>query len=347
MILDQWKTFAEFTAAEQATGGPDPHMNCVGEIARQAGLGWLSTAWLGALYCAVYNVPTALALHREFPDPEAVEKTRTLEWLRSNWKGITFRPERKTVRTPERLSKCLDSFAAFVRRLDKATDRWSKITSAADRFEQAFLDVQTVYSIGRYASEKYLEYGRRFCAFGVEVEDIRAKGGWSPREGLALLFPEHAEVITGGDDPETVGLVEDMAAVALKRLQKEWSVKLDFYNFQVMLCDYKQAAVGRHNYPGKSHDKELYYDAVITPHWGTVAVDMYRARAELFPHWALGEFAGWTGIRDELSKVLVDHGYVWTDAVYDWACSPDLSRPTEHGHPPAPPRGQSSFSLAP
>ena len=320
--IEHWQKFYEFCYYEKLAGGPDPHMACVGAAARLRGMSWDESAWLGALYASVYNVPTALALHSRFPTPDhALDQGEVEEWLRANWAGIAFRRERKAVRSPIKLARCLTSFAEFCdpERLEATVASWKDIASPVARFETAFEDVCSVYGIGRYIGQKFIEYGRRYCDFQTQVHDIRAKDGWSPRVSLALLAPEHAELlIDGGDSPETVRTVEAIATQAREQLSTIYGLDLDYYELQVLLCDYKQSAVGRRQYPGRSQDSELDYDVKIAPHWGTKHTEMYDVRRAIFPSWALGEHSGWDGVRKELRGVLVDHGYTWSDALYDY-----------------------------
>lgn len=330
-VTDHWQGFYEFCYYEHLAGGPDPHMACVAEVGRQAGLDRAGLAWLGALYASVYNVPTALVLHHRFPTPAAVEELDAMAWLTEHWAGIALRRERKAVRSPEKLARCLASWAAFCRphELEARLHHWYMLTE--DRYEVAFDEVCTVYGVGRYIGQKWIEYARRYCDAAPRVNDVRARDGWSPREALALLYPQRAALLTeGGDSPDVVAAVEAIAAELRTTLDDLYELPphLDFYELQVLLCDYKQSAVGQRQYPGRSQDSEIEYDAKIAPHWGARQEAMYAARAAIFPHWALGELSGWSGVRKDLGKVLARHRYTWSDSLYSWEHSrADLANP--------------------
>ena len=327
---DHWRQFYEFCRWEKEAGGPDPHMTCVGQICIDANYPAGTKAWLGALYAAVYNVPTAMALFRMYDDPRMLLTGGTAApRLKEHWAGLAFRRERKAVRDPEKLARCLTSFAQFVLALPAIQDGWDDIEDPAERFEAAFADVCKVYGVGRYIGQKYIEYGRRFCGFDARVGDIRARDGWSPRESMALLMPEHAALLTdGGDGDEAVAKIEALAQDVRNHVLNEYGLQLDFYELQVLLCDYKQSWSGKRQYPGRSQDSELAYDAKISPHWGQPCVEMYAARARAFPVRALGEVCGWTGVRDELGHTLADYGYTWSDLQFDWQRSKnDLRHP--------------------
>lgn len=328
-----WKFFAEFCTYELRAGGPDPHMKLVGQMSKNDEASAAETAWRGLCYCAVYNVPTAAVLWVHWPQERVLADGPTaLEvWLRNHWKGIAFRRERKAVRRPDWLSKCLYSAAEWASKLPekRATEfGWfAKELDPSARFELAYDDACSVYGFGRYIGQKYVEYGRRYLGWPAQVQDIRPKGGWSPRASLALLFPQHATVLNGGDGKEEVAVAIDCSLHAKNRLAQEFGVDVDWYLLQVLLCDYKQSVVGRRQFPGKSQDSELEYDNKLAPFWGKCE-GMYRARRELFPHQVLGELNGWNHVRKELGYVLHDYGYTWTDFHYDYNATTQLQTPT-------------------
>lgn len=333
-MLDHWKFFAEFCRYEIAAGGPDPHMRLVGEICRHEQSSWIETAWRGLCYCSVYNVPTAVVLWTHWP-AERVRATSVVElteWLRNNWRGIAFRRERKAVRTPEKLARCLHSAAEWVRELPAKRmegQLWfDPSLGQVARFEMAYDDACSVYGFGRYIGQKYVEYAHRYMGTAAAAYDIRPRGGWSPRAALALLFPEHEPALNGGDSPEELRIADMCAREARERLNNN-GILLDWYLLQVLLCDYKQSAVGRRQYPGKSQDTEMEYNAKIAPHWGECQV-MWDARRRIIPDTCLGELQGWHGVRKELGYVLTKHGYTWTDFLYDYLKSKDHLETPHH-----------------
>jgi hypothetical protein len=330
---DHWQNFYDFCRLDKAAGGPDPHMACIGRISDTRCLDRRGTAWLGVLYASVYNVPTALVLSKQFPTPEsALSYTDVEAWLLDNWGGIAFRRERKAVRSVEKLAKCISSAAAYVDVLTGHIEAWHSVADEAQRYEKAFEDVcGGIYGFGRYIGQKWIEYLRRYCGVDVQVGDIRSKDGWSPRHALALLYPEHKELLEdGGDGPDAVAKVEQIATEARETLSGVFGLTLDYYELQVLLCDYKQCWVGKRQYPGRSQDSELDYDRKLQAYWGHPQAEMYEARKSFAPKWALGELNGWDGVRKPLGEVLRVHGYMWTDSKYNWNKSKNnLSQPTK------------------
>jgi hypothetical protein len=322
---DHWQQFHDFCYLDKKAGGPDPHMVCTGQIAKQRGLGQAESAWLGACYVSVYNVPTALVINRRFPTAgSALDRMEVEAWLLDNWAGITFRRERKAVRSVEKLARCLSSAASYCLDVEGRLAAWMSAPTSASQYEAAYADVcGGVYGWGRYNGQKWIEYGRRYCDFPVRVHDVRAKDGWSPRHALGLLYPEHRPLLEdGGDGPDAVREVEALAADARDTLAVVYGLELDFFELQVLLCDYKQCWVGRRQYPGRSQDSELDYVSKIAPHWGRdVFAEQFAARRVVAPRWALGELNGWEGVRKPLGAVLRDHGYTWSDSLYLWSAS--------------------------
>lgn len=337
---DHLQQFADFCRWDRAAGGPDPHMACVGQICKQQNFTPAQTLWLGALYCAVYNVPTALVLLAKWPTAEAAyaDEERTI-WLAENWAGIAFRRERKAVRSAIKLGRCIESVAMWCLDAQSTTEAWDLSPGADERYELAFDDVtKNIYGFGRYIGQKFLEYGRRYCAWNVQVQDIRADDGWSPREGLALLMPGYSHMLTSEkNDALTLESINALADMLREDVLKKHQLTLDYYELQVFLCDYKQSWTGKRQYPGRSQDSELDYFNKIKDHWGKPPGDatllfqpMFKARVAIFPHKALGEINGWHGVRKKLGKVLSTNGYTWSDLVYSWHRSKDLSKPVKH-----------------
>ena len=321
-IVDQekhWDYFAEFIRYEMAVGGPDPHMVLVGHMSED--VSWHERVWHGICYVSVYNTPTAEALWRTWPWAAVVDNRERLEvWLRTHWKGIATRRERRSVRSAEKLAHCLADGAEWVQRCEPFFDIGSPPSLA--RYETMWNSCQRIYALGRYATIKLLEYFGRYCGLSSRMPDMRARGGWSPREALAMLYPEHASVLTGDDSEATLRHVDGLAVKGRQFLLEKYGLSLDNFLFQVMLCDYKQSYVGRRQYPGRSHDSELEYARVVSAHFGGES-DMWATRRRLFPSRALGELSGWSGVRKELGGVLRDFGYTWSDIRFSYLASKD------------------------
>lgn len=330
-----WEHFADFVRWERAVGGPDPHMALVGKLSENEE--WLERVWRAGCYIGVYNVPVAQALWQElsWKDVVAHSADALRDWLTENWEGIVTRRERRSVRTPAQLGRFLQEYAEWAYELHRRPWLDPGYASPAARYELAWDDCQRVYALGRYVALKLLEFLRRYCEAPLELPDLRARGGWSPRAGLALLFPSHSASLNGDDRLPNLRLADSLADETRLRLDWDYGLPLDRYNLQVLLCDFKQSLVGRRQYPGRSHDSELVYHAKVAGHWG-LDRSMFDARLFLFPGVALGELQGWTDVREELGHVLSEHGYTWSDLLYDYALSrDDLAHPVAAAWAPA------------
>lgn len=298
MELNHHEGFADFCRLDKLSGGPDSHMTTIVHMAK----GTLDPAWLAGLYAAVYNVPMAWKLYDRFPTRGHAEFVHP--WLEDNWKSIVMRRERKRpVGSPTKLSECIQSYA-----------RWIDTPRTEGSYEELWESVDRVKYFGRYAKMKILECLYRMGETAYPQPDARAKGGWSPREGLALLYPQQETLLKyGGDRPDVLRVVEALAVDANRNL------KLTPYEFQVLICDYKQVAVTERQYPGRSVDSELSYHTKV----GFEDLTMFAARENLFPQWALGEKRGWPGVREELGTFFVKTGTMWSDSLFDYLASKD------------------------
>lgn len=328
---DHWSNFAEFCRWEMKAGGPDPHMRLAARMAENDGADWLEQVWRGLCYLGVYNVPTAAAVWNEWPWVKARGASgKFTSWLGRHWKGgIALRRERKAVLSPVKLGRYFDSAVQWLR--DKQDNGLGWIgdcdLSPRERYDTGWEDVQSIYAMGRYVANKFLEYARRYLNVNSPAYDIRSRGGWSPREGLALLWPYYAETLCGDDSPEACAVADHCASQTRTAVQEQYGLDLDYYNLQVLLCDYKQCYVGRRQFPGRSQDSEIAYERKIAPHWGR-NVAMYAARRQIFPTEVLGEVRGWNRVREELGDCLAVHGYMWSDFCYDYLRSRhNLARP--------------------
>ncbi len=319
--VDHWKFFSEFCHYEMLAGGPDPHMKVTIRMSEDDGCDWSETAWRGLCYLGVYNVPCAAAIWGEYPWERARKAKGFTKWLEKNWKGIVLRRERKCVRSAARLGEYLSSAAAWLRRREGERG-WAEEDGPRAAYAAGWEDVQTIKYMGRYVAIKFLEYSRRCLGTRAVAHDIRPKGGWSPREALVLLYPEDADRLLGDDSEGNCQKANALAQNARLELL-EYDIDLDWYNLQVLLCDYKQCYVGRRQFPGRSQDSEMEYDRKIRDYWAWKGgcTPMYSAREAIFPKWALGEKNGWDSVRKELGDCLAVYGYTWSDSLYDYHAS--------------------------
>lgn len=320
--MEHWQAFTEFVTYELAAGGPDPHMRCVEWMSR--GLPRQEQIWRAGVYVSVYNVPSAEVIWRAWPWARVVEEHEKLApWIAEHWGGLSLRRERRAVRTPIKLARCLLSYARWA--VD-APDWIDHLDRSPDGFQQAWSLSMEIDGFGRYAQLKLIETLRRMGVLPVVWSDIRAYGGWSPRMTLALL-----DARLRGEDPHKDGMretwrAEQVAGSVLERFRGETGLPLDWFRFEVFLCDYRQSIEGRRQYPGRSNDSEIEYHAKIYGAWPNHETLLWSARQALLPAWARGEIHGWAGPRKELGVVLADYGYTWSDLLYRYPPH-DLARP--------------------
>ena len=327
--VDHWKQLAEFSRYELLAGGPDPHMKLVGHMGKDCS--WEERVWRAGCYIGVYNVPSAEAIWQNWSWSRMKEEPARLEsWLREHWEGIALRRERKKPLTnsPVKLAQFLRDYASWCTAgLEAVT-----FTRGPDLYEVIWEDSrEQVKYLGRYSCFKLLECLTRYCEIPMNLPDIRPVGGDFPRRTLDVLYPEYNGGLGKGNSPETLRIVAQAVDRAIERLAREEDLELDYYTFEVMLCDYRQSWEGKRQYPGRSQDSELDYHTSIVSHWAREAHDpgteMFAARREIFPPWALGEIQGWSGVRKELGHVLREQGYTWSDSLFAYTQTADLSKP--------------------
>lgn len=322
-----WESFIEFCEYDMLSGGPDAHLTLAGNMSK--GLPLLERLWHAGVYVGVYNVPTAELLWTTFTHNEMINISLLdlTNWLTENWGGIATRRERKCVRIPANMAFYLKNFADWAVTLIGSKYYDTNGGTAESKYEDLWEHSQkSVKFLGRYSGFKFLEFAEKFCDLQIRLPDIRPKGGWSPRSMLSILYPEHKEILLGDDSKSNLDAINVIADKALVRL-RDAGQDVDMFKMEVFLCDYKQCYFGRRQYPGRSQDSEIAYMTKLQEYWD-FDFQMVKMRAKIFPHWALGELNGWVNVRNELGAVLHDHGYMWSDSLYDYKNTIDLSVPT-------------------
>lgn len=329
--VDHWARFAEFCHWEQKVGGPDPQIAMIGHLGKAENRDAL---WLAGCYAAVYNVAGAYVLM------DRLHRDMALHWppadlaafLEAHWRGIPIRKERRAIRTPGKLARSLKSYAEWCETGTQYRPWMNPENKPTDNYALAWKDILNVYGIGRYVAIKWLEWAQRHHGAPIDLKDIRSRGGWSPRQALAVLWPG-MEDICNSTDPATDQPVEKLADVTIRRLAEDYGVHVTHFGLQVMLCEYRESYESRRQYPGRSHDSEMKYIRAVEEYWGPQP-ELWAVRQTLFPIEALGEFGGWEGPREDVAQVLADYGYTWTDVKYDYPASRkmvDLSTPAVRG----------------
>ena len=299
--------FYDFAIAEIASGGPDPHLRLTEVLARKTE----DPAWFVGCYTAPYVVSTAEVIAAHWSRERVLNSPVMFsEWISKNWYRLPIRKERRVNGTgPVKLAEILFKYAQW---LSEQSLIWTT------DFDEAYARISAVPHHGRYFGMKLYETLRRAVGGLPEFPDIRPKQGSLARRGLALMFPEH-----NPKDDSSEGLEE---ANRLSDKLRETITGMDWFTVEVLLCNYRQAFAGR-QYPGRAHDSELGHAAIVQDSWSGLQLEMLSMRPKLFPKEHLGEIQGWSDRRLELGKVMTDHNYVWSDMLFDYKRTKDLSQP--------------------
>ena len=323
---EQWSIFGEFIQKKLDVGEPSPHMQIVGYLGKDKPI--RERLWMAGCYAVPYSIITAEVLWTEWPLERALSEPRQLEaWIFDNWKDIHTRTERRCVRTPAKFSECLLGYCRWMHHTLPETLAELKGLGNDEGYDLLWQSVNSVKYLGRYINIRILDLYHRYCGVDHHLYDIRSIGGWSPKKMLALLYPERADVLLG---PGKYGdpLANELATEAMYKYIAD-GLKIDFYIFAAMLCEYRVAYENMRQYPGRTHDQEIEYFRKKGQPWVDKGFEfqMFRARKALFPNECLGELNGWGGIRDELSTVMRDYHYVWSDVDYEYHQTSNLKDP--------------------
>lgn len=315
---------AEFIRGVELTGGTTPHVSMTVESMSRLD-DPLEKLWFAGCYALTYNWPAAERLFLELRPADVEEPVDVLLWLEEHWAGLPLRKERKAVFRKPFFAESAVAYVRLAHELAAEQGRWPLSYEAAF----AMFDQGTRY-MGRYIGIRWLEVMRRAFDQPWDMPSIMADGGEHSRKALALIYPEDAEMLLRGNSKAHVRVADAAADRLLVDLEVGYGLRTNFYELQSLTCEYKQSALGRKQYPGKSIDTEMDYAKKVEAHWGLAGTDFFDVRTACFPKWTLGEFRGWNGVRPELGAVLADYGYTWSDAVYSYTMTKaagDFSNP--------------------
>lgn len=306
-MKNYWAAWMEFVAAEISAGGPDPQFTLLFEIPNTS-ISGVETVWLAGCYGAHHCIPSAWAIWDKFrvndivsDDKITVNKSTDISrklytWLSENWDYLPVRPEMRGHRIVEQRAKCLTDFAHYAIGGSWATGNYNVVWDDS---------IRKVKHYGRYMAIKYLEMLRRSgIREDIMMHDMRAEGAWSPRITLGYLFPEHAHIISdrNNNTPEAIKLAEQCALTAVRKTTAN-GVPLNFFQLQVLLCEFKEMLAGGF-YPGAGHDEEMDYIKQSSLKFDNTPI--YEARKRVFNEKYLGELNGWHGIRKEQYTIWKD-----------------------------------------
>jgi hypothetical protein len=314
------KGFTEFCRWEKATGGSDPHMRVAELVAKERYPDdRMGQAWFVGLYTACYNVPAAeiMTTLRHYPQDVLEDVSGFEEEISEVWPFLPMRRERKAAGFGRQ--KLADYIVGYARFLDEFGLSYLDDT---DNFDECYSLLQdSIKYNARYFTMKLYEVMHRTINNPkYPMTDIRPKKGQYARRTLTFINPQHDPY---SDKPEALAEAHSLSLGLMDVLWEE-GVELDWFTFEVMLCNYRQAADGR-QYPGRALDSELghYIQASAYP----IKFHMMEKRLEVSPPECLGEIQGWGGRRKELGRCWPDHGYTWCDILYDYNAMIDIAEP--------------------
>lgn len=314
--------FFDFARKKTEMGGPDVHMRAFG-----SGIGsddHEERLWRTCMYATFSSTAPAAAVWARWPrDKVLSDPDGAIAWVLENFLGLPIRDTRRPVRSKKQLARCIVSAASWAR--DRARDMETM------SYDEAWECAHEIHTFGRYVRIRFLEALARYCGYDqLILEDIRPKGGWGPRKGLALIYPCCAEKLASKDDrPLTLDAANAHALDLKLRTEAELGRSVSWHVIETLICNYRQALGGR-MYPGRTLDNELEYHRRVEdwfghdPYLGTF--DFFKARAVGFDERCLAEVRGWAGTRKEL-LVAAKTGAVWTDLQYDWFATTEPSDP--------------------
>lgn len=321
-ILSQ---FGEFCFLKKQVMGPDIHQKLAGVGTQEFGD---ERAWQLAVYNNFASAVSGAIIYSRWTQDQILGITDyDLErWIRDHWAGIPIRQNRRPSRSVPKLTRSLKTLANWM-----DTEFWNLEGMS---YEEAWKSLDYVYTWGRYVKIKFLETARRYLGYEQLVApSIMAAGGWSPRKALALIYPEYAAVVANKsrNDKRTLAHVYSVADEVRAYISENY-VSVSNYELEALLCNYRQALSTRKAmYVGRTIDSELEMHRKVKEYWGDPYLgkfNFFDARLKTFPVHTLGEHMGWTGVRKDLSNVLTQDGYIWSDVKFCYTRSQeDLAHP--------------------
>jgi hypothetical protein len=323
--------FWDFVCLDRLTGGPDTHLDMIAHMSRD--MDWRQGLWMAGCYVSVYNVPSGFRMWEQLPwGRTSQDRKRIADFVEGNWDGLSFRRERRAVRSIPKLIRHLNSYADWIERVGPSFFDRKLNVNPETRYRWIWdsLD-ERVWGLGRYALMKIMETYTRQQYVELSLPDIRPVGGDSPRDQLAELYDTPS--LRRGNTKRDLADVAERVEHLRWQGRRQRGVDITMFQAEVYLCEFKQAT--KHNqYPGRALDSEFGHYTKTADHFGEWP-DFFRIRREMFPEWALGECNGWQKRRDELGDCIPDHRYVWSDLKYDYhqTTKQGLSQPVPRNEP--------------
>lgn len=313
-----YRCFEEFTRYEIASGGPDPHLKMASALALEDE----DPLWCAGCYTSSYVVATNYVITSRFSRRDVLKDPSKLKkFIVDNWEFLPIRKERRVNGTgPEKLAEIIYEYGKWL-------DAGGVDALEGLSYEETFKAVNPPHH-GRYFKTKIYEVLRltldKMGGFSLpEMEDIVPKGGAHPRKAFLNFFATHSHKSDKSEDLSEA----NRYASELKSHLFTKGLSVGWFTLEVLLCNYRQAVAGG-QYPGRAHDSELGHCKTVAKKFNVSARRVLECRSEMFEPKFLGEVDDkWEGRRLELGKVMMKHGYVWTDTLYNYRSTTDLSSP--------------------
>lgn len=320
--MDHRSNFREFSKLHILAGCPDTHVQIVSANMRKEE-DPIQKVWMAGCFIGPYEPCTGSAIWDRWNISEVRSRPEEFsKWIKENWSKFNIRRERRAARTPDKMAESLLSYANFsVEVLPYIKDQPYEVLWSAG--------MDNLHYFGRYALIKLLETLHQGGAVRAAIPDIRPVEGWSLRQTLALLFPQHAGLMNSTDNsPHTLNLIQEYVEEIRCWLAKDLGREVTHFVVEVLLCNYRQFPK---HFPGWGQDEDLMYYNEFKKKWNTEPFfDFKGIRKELFPPEVLGEVQGWEGIREDVQECFVKHDYYWSDVVWDYNQSKrNLAKPVK------------------
>lgn len=244
--------------------------------------------WFLALYWAFYNVSSAWAAFREFPEP-LVDEARQKDYRA--WES-EIHPTCNLERRGLRGGKTHLMLIPLSVETEGDIERWlteSWTTSRTTNFELLWERLQLLPYIGRWCAFKAADTLMNVLDYTLEFPDMRMAYCSGPRQALEELYGLDGKT---RQDPAYIAQL-DRLGVELKGQLAAAGLGVRVDELETILCNFHSMMHGRY-YCGHDYD-ELLGD--LNEGIGDPAPWM-AARRQVAPHTLLlGELHGWAGIR--------------------------------------------------
>lgn len=295
------------------------HNGCDGEcngilLAAWADLKGISDADrfdLAFFYATVYNIPSAIFMLNErdgiLSDSDG--------WCKDNKRRLIFQSDRRYMRCNGSLEKTLRHFAENLAGGSGYTE--ATVTGGRISTDRAVRMCQEWPSFGRFGAYLFTET----LTYLMHLESTEAPtfdfgNGSTATSGLMNLFGFDSEADWFDrhkriPDGMTIGQLDGLLAATAEEVRASGG-NPDYSCIETSLCAYRKFFKGS-RYNGYYLDRQLSelvsYPTINAESIGYVN-ELYDLRSDLFPHWMLGEFRGWDGIRKHMKTFYKRNGRV-------------------------------------